>query len=534
MAFFHLPTDLWQWFKDRHFGRNSIDSRYALLEACIIGFCSALAALLIKNGVNALGTWRLQSVQTYGAIAVLPLAGFVFCWLAGWIVERFSPAAAGGGIPQVKAALARYPMELSWRVAVVKLLGTVLILGGGLTLGRRAPTVHIGAALAGQLSRWLPTSPEHRRQMIAAGAAAGLAAGFMTPIAGVLFVVEELMRDVSSLTLETAIVASFVGAVTSLILQSKDLSLPHQLTQSLTIQFSVSEIPFYLLLGAIAGILGALFNQGILFSKKIHRQMNLSLPWRLSLVGLLSGTIIAFMPPFLQDNAALKDILLTGELSKPAILAAFIAHFLLTMIAYSSDAPGGLFAPALIMGSALGYLVGGIGDLWTQTGTESTYALAGMGAFFTSVVRVPVTAIVIVFELTGNFNIVLPLMVACAVSYMVAESIFPRSLYEHLLEAKGIFLTEKPTDRDFLTSMTAYQVMQREVESLDVNQTLAQVLPIMSKSHHRGFPVVEEGRLVGVFTQTDLANAQAQSVKISLRELMTPNPITVVADAPLS
>ncbi|MFM7580216.1 MAG: chloride channel protein, partial [Microcystaceae cyanobacterium] len=350
--------------------------------------------------------------------------------------------------------------------------------------------------LAGQLSRWLPTSPEHRRQMIAAGAAAGLAAGFTTPIAGVLFVVEELMRDVSSLTLETAIVASFVGAVTSLILQAKTLSFSHQLGESLLIHFSALEIPFYIVLGAIAGVLGALFNKGILLSQKVHRRMNLGLPWRLAWVGCFSGTVIAFMPPFFQDNAALKDFVIFGEISPEQIVLAFVAHFFLTMIAYSADAPGGLFAPALVMGSALGYLVGGMSDLWLQTGQEATYALAGMGAFFTSVVRVPVTAIVIVFELTGNFNIVLPLMVGCAVSYIVAESLFPRSLYEHLLETKGIHLSEETPNHDFLLTMTAQQVMKREVESLDVHQTLAEVVPILSQSHHRGFPVIEAGRLV--------------------------------------
>jgi len=166
--------------------------------------------------------------------------------------------------------------------------------------------------------------------------------------------------------------------------------------------------------------------------------------------------------------------------------------------------------------------------------TSVTYALAGMGAFFTGVVRVPVTAIVIVFELTGNFNVVLPLMVSCAVSYIVAESIFKRSLYEHLLEAKGISLTDENPNRDFLLTLNAGQVMQTQVESLPSDLTLAEVLPLMSRSHHRGFPVVEGGKLVGVFTQTDLANAAQRSGQTSLRDIMTAKPITVNPDAPLS
>ena len=529
-----LRKQFYSWFKSRHFGRNSIDSRYALLEACIIGVFSAIAALIIKEGVGWLGSWRLQAAQNYGAGWVLPLAGLGFGWLAGWIIERFSPSAAGGGIPQVKAALARYPIELSGRVALAKLVGTVLILGGGFTLGRRAPTVHIGAALAAQLSSWLPTSPEHRRQMIAAGAAAGLAAGFTTPIAGVLFVVEELMRDVSGLTLETAIAASFVGAVVSLFLQTTNLNLSHPLAQGLSIQFSVTEIPWYIFLGILAGALGALFNRGILWAKIIHHRLNLSMAWRVGLTGLISGGIIALMPTFFRDNAALKDFVMLGEITWQNTLLAFVAHFFLTMMAYSSDAPGGLFAPALIMGSALGHLIGVLGSVISNHETSVTYALAGMGAFFTGVVRVPVTAIVIVFELTGNFNVVLPLMVSCAVSYIVAESIFKRSLYEHLLEAKGISLTDENPNRDFLLTLNASQVMQTQVESLPSDLTLAEVLPLMSRSHHRGFPVVEGGKLVGVFTQTDLANAAQRSGQTSLRDIMTAKPITVNPDAPLS
>ncbi|MFM1842508.1 MAG: hypothetical protein RLZZ490_1244, partial [Cyanobacteriota bacterium] len=293
-------SSYWQrarsWLKTRHYGRTSIDSRYAIAEACIIGFFSALAALAIKKGVNWLGSSRLSLADTYGAIWVLPLFGLVLGSLAGALIEQFSKPAGGGGIPQVKAALARFPIPLNWRVAIVKLLGTVLVLGGGIPLGRRAPTVHIGAALASELSRLLPTSPEHRRQMIAAGAAAGLAAGFTTPIAGVLFVVEELMRDVSSLTLETAIVASFVGAVTSLVLQANDLNLTHPLGNNLVIGFSPSEIPFYLLLGILAGILGVVLNRGILTLQQFQRQWNISLALRIGGIGLISGTAIALMP----------------------------------------------------------------------------------------------------------------------------------------------------------------------------------------------------------------------------------------------
>jgi CIC family chloride channel protein len=530
MGLFARYQNLRQWFKSQHFGRSATDSRYALLVACLIGILSALAAIILKLGIGWLGGWRVHLVANSSPLLVLPLGGFLLGYSAGWIVEHFSPAAAGGGIPQVKAALAKYPLPLSWRVALVKMIGAILILGGGLTLGRRAPTVHIGAALAAQLSVWLPTSPDHRRQMIAAGAAAGLAAGFTTPIAGVLFVIEELMRDVSSMTLETAIVASFTGAVVSMMLQNT----PSIITEYANISFSAQEIPIYCLLGVLAGLLGALFNQGILFCSQMQRRWRLSLAWRIGLVSCLSGTVVAFLPDFFRDNTGLREFLLAGELSWQNTALAFVVYFFLTMIAYSSGAPGGLLAPALVLGSCLGFLVGGIGTKIIGFGSEPSYALAGMGAFFTGVVRVPVTAIVIVFELHRNFNVVLPLMLTCAVSYITAESILPGSLYQHLLSASGIILNEETPSNDVLAHLSAIDVMQSQVEILPADLPLGEVVKIMSRSHHRGFPVVEQGRLLGIFTQSDLDKWRSKNSQTVLREIMTPNPITVAPQAALS
>ncbi|WP_035799723.1 chloride channel protein [Crocosphaera chwakensis] len=531
---YSMPRRFYQWLKSRKLAFNATDTRYALVEASLIGVLSAIAALILKQGVGWLGGWRVALANQFGAMWVLPLGGLILGYLSGLIIETFSPTATGGGITQVKAALARYPVPLSLRVAVVKLIGTILVLGGGLTLGRRAPTVHIGAALAAQLSNWVPTSPEHRRQMIAAGAAAGLAAGFTTPIAGVLFVIEELMRDVSGLTLETAIVASFTGAVVSLILQSSTLNFPSSLLELPDITFSISDIPFYLLLGILAGLLGALFNRGLLTSVTIQRKFNLPLSWRIGLMGMVSGIIIALLPPFFRDNAGLRIFLVTGELDGSRILLAFVAHFFLTILAYSCNAPGGLFGPALVLGSALGYLVGDFEQFVTGTGAQSSYALAGMGAFFTAVVRVPVTAIVFVFELNTDFNIVLPLMVTCAVSYIVAESVSRGSLYEHMLHARGIYINEAATGQDFLSKLTASQVMESQVETLSSDLTLDEVLQAMSNSSHRGFPVVEQGQLVGIVTQTDLAKLKKEPGYTPLQEFMTRRPITVQAEASLS
>ncbi|WP_423752226.1 chloride channel protein [Nostoc linckia] len=147
----------------------------AIAEACVIGLVAALSAVLLKVGSGWLGTWRVQSTRLLPVWLALPIVGLVLGFVAGTLVERLAPEASGSGIPQVKASLANVPIRLSWRVAGVKLLSAIVTIGSGMTLGRQGPTVQVGAGLAAGMSRWVPTSPDHRRQMIAAGAGAGLA-----------------------------------------------------------------------------------------------------------------------------------------------------------------------------------------------------------------------------------------------------------------------------------------------------------------------------------------------------------------------
>lgn len=514
---------------------SSLDTRYALIEACLIGLFSALAAVLLKQGIGWLGGWRIKSINIGDAKIVLPLVGLFFGTLAGGVIELLSPSAAGGGIPQVKAALAKYPIILDLKTALVKTVATIFIVGAGFTLGRRGPTVHIGAALGAQVSRWIPNSPTNRRQMIAAGAAAGLAAGFNTPIAGVLFVVEELMRDISGLTLETAIAASFTGAVVSRIFGSTDINVPLAVIDSARRgSFAIPEIPFYVLLGILAGILGGVFNQAIIRGMKLGRSLPLPIPLRIGLAGLISGSIVAWLPPFFHDNAGLREFLIAGQFTWQTTALVFVAQFCLTILAYSAGAPGGLFAPALVLGSALGYLVGLAEVALIHSESPYTFAFAGMAAFFTSVVRVPVTAIIIIFEMTADFNLVLPLMISSAIAYIVAESVSQGSLYEHLLEASGIEITDENPQNDFMSELTADDVMESKVETLPSSLTLPKVIQAMSRSHHRGFPVVEDDKLVGIITQSDIPKDSGQTGSALLRDIMTSQPISVCPDTSLA
>ncbi|WP_103123627.1 chloride channel protein [Nostoc cycadae] len=500
----------------------------AIAEASIIGIVAALSAVLLKVGSGWLGAWRVHTSHIFPAWLALPVVGLVFGYLAGWLVQRFAPEASGSGIPQVKANLANVPTQLSWRVAAVKLLSAMIVIGSGITLGRQGPTVQVGASLAAGMSRFVPTSPDHRRQMIAAGAGAGLAAAFNAPLAGVIFIIEELLQDLSGITLGTAIVASFIGGVVSRLLGGRSLQLNLQLIH-FSSQFSLPELPFFLVLGILAGLLGALFNRGIVFSIKFYQSLHISLPLKVALAGFISGIVVAILPEYFRNNTGLREYIITGDSNASVAAIAFIAQFILTLIAFGSGAPGGLFAPSLILGSCLGHFVGVWEAHLLGIGSLPTYALAGMGGFFSAVSKVPITAIVIVFEMTTDFNLVLPLMIVAVVAYLVADKVMPGSLYDTLLQLKGITLTKVASAEAILTTLTARDVMQQQVETLDADMTLEETKQAFSSSHHRGFPVVKNSKLVGIVTQSDLTKTPNRNLpnETLLKAIMNPAPITV-------
>ncbi|MGA7934483.1 MAG: chloride channel protein [Kovacikia sp.] len=502
--------------------------RLAVLEAVVIGLVAALAAVFLKRSVQWLGEWRLNESLPLPVWLLLPVVGVVGGSVAGLLVERFAPEAAGGGIPQVKAALAYVPITLNLRVAVVKLISTTLTLSSGFALGREGPTIQIGAALAAQLSRWVPASPDHRRQLIAAGAAAGLAASFDAPIAGVMFVIEELLQDVSSLTLGTAILASFTGGVVSHVLGGPGLKLGfNPMTHPIT--FFPQQIPFFLLLGALAGLLAAFFNRSILWGLEFsRRKVRLNLPFRIGLAGLISGVSASLLPVVFREHSTLEVYLTGGDVSWQMAIGAFVFQFILAVVASSAETPGGLLVPGLILGAALGNVIG-MGERALVGGDPLIYALTGMGAFLGASAKVPVTAIVIVFEITTNFNLVLPLMVTAVTAYLIAEQFAPGSIYTHMLELKGIHLEPETASDGLWTRLTAADVMQKKVETLTSQITLDEAVQEFSQSHHRGFPVVDDGKLVGIVTLTDLDKVTQRKLPGSnlLQDIMTPSPITV-------
>ncbi|HEY9723684.1 MAG TPA: chloride channel protein [Oscillatoriaceae cyanobacterium] len=512
----------------------------ALLQALIIGLLAGLGTVAFRYTMGAIGTWRNRIGLVHPGMAhvawwqwlILPAIGFATGAIAGHLVVYLAPEAKGSGIPQVKQALHEPNVHMRRRTIWVKFMAAVIGIGGGLSMGREGPTVQIGGGIGELVSRWLPHSRHERRQLIAAGAGAGIAAAFNAPIAGFVFIIEELLRDFSSHTLGTAILATVTAAVITRLLAGNIYSyaLPHA-------TFHMAEFPFYILLGVLGGLGGLLFIRGILGSMDWWERLEwLPRAWHPAFAGLFTGIVGLFMPAAIGGGHDLAEIAFSNRFPFWQLILALPAKFVLTTAAYGSGAAGGIFAPILVLGAVLGAIVGNVASYLTNIdlGIVAGFAYVGMGALFTAVARAPITSIIIVFELTGDYEHVLPLMAACVTANIVANAFKGVSIYDALAERDGANLHEDPLHA-YLGDRLIDEVMTREVVTLDAHEKLDDVAHRFTHAPFGGYPVVEDGKLVGLVTRRELLQATEAHLASDtpVRAFMNDAPITIADHQPL-
>ncbi len=494
--------------------------RVAVFRALVIGLTAGLSALLLENGAFFLSSMRVNACSVYPAWIVLPAFGLVGGLLSGFLVQKYSPTAYGSGIPQVRAYLLGAKIPLDLRLALVKLISGSIALGCGLFMGREGPTVHVGAAIAGHINKWFPSTEGRHKQLVAAGAGAGLAAAFNAPIAGVLFVAEELLKDVSANTIGTAILACFVASTMTHILNAPHMESSHQI-QAIEMQFNFCDVLFWVLLGALCGFFGTIFNRGVLLFLKINRDyIKLPVALKVGLAGLISGAIISLIPAdaHFRDYAALRDLIVAGHEHWYMVPVAFVAFFFLTLIAYGSGAPGGLFAPAIVLGSATGAMVAYLEVYLFKVGSAETMAMVGMGAFFAAVARVPITAIVIITEITRHYNLVPPLMVSTAVACFVGSKMEKGSVYDMLREYSGLDAQIRAANEEAQT-VHAKDLMKPITQSLGVETSRDELIVALQDLHLPGVPVMEGDKFLGLIGSKSL---------MAHAELMLPDGLTAM------
>lgn len=412
--------------------------RRLLPRAALVGLGAGLVAglfrIVLAGGDRlrlAFVTWS-QQFPYFGWLFPLlfSVAGAV---LSVAMVRHYAPEASGSGIPHLKAVLHRF-RRLSWtRLLPTKFVAGALALGSGMALGREGPTVQMGGAVGDAVAGWLKVAPRERRTLIAAGAGAGLAAAFNAPLSGLTFVLEEVQRDFHPIVFAAAFIAAVVSDIVARLLAGSApvFLIPHYPSPP------ILSLPFFVLLGIVSGGLGILFNRSLIGSMNFFdRFMGRQRLIMAGAVGALIGIISWYSPIMVGGGHSLAETALAGELALAAIPLMLILRFLLTVSSYSTGAAGGIFAPLLVLGALLGLATGQGANIFFPevVPVPAVFAVVGMASLFTAIVRAPLTGILLIVEMTGNYDLMLPLLTSSFFAYAVAELMKDMPIYEALLE----------------------------------------------------------------------------------------------------
>jgi len=416
--------------------------RHQYWRAALVGLAAGAAALFFQQSLviaedtrAALLDYLHLNASDWGWLLTCALAGAIGASVA-WVTTKLAPEAAGSGIPHVKGVL-MHVGDMPWaRILPVKYFGGLLCIGAGFSLGREGPTIQIGAAVGKLVGDVLRIPAKAKPRLMACGAGAGLAAAFHAPLAGFIFTIEELQREFSTMTYGMALIAAVIADIVA----TSFFGDAHSFEAAGFPAPSLFSFPVYIGIGLVGALFGAAFNKALLSVHGFVRGPRSLTAWkRGALAGFAVGLAVWWLPEITGGGHQSVERMLHGEFagggSAGFLMVLFAGKFALTILCYASGVPGGIFAPMLVMGASLG-LISGIGAsaLWPAIAPiPESFAAIGMAAFFAAVVRAPLTGIVLVLEMTGDYNQLLPLLTASMVAYVFSESMGVAPLYESLL-----------------------------------------------------------------------------------------------------
>lgn len=423
-----------------------------VVAAAVVGVLTGLTAAsfrvlleIVSRGRAVLVGWAHGSPVLGAVLVVLVCATATM--LAAWLVHRVEPHAEGSGIPRVEAVVEGRTEPGRFRILPVKYIGGLLSIGSGLALGREGPSVQMGGNVAVMVGAALRRGRADVRVLVAAGAAAGLATAFYAPIAGGVFVLEELLKRFDPRTTLATLVASATGFASAHLLLTDGSAA--QFRMPVLTAPRLDQAPVVLVVGALAGLLGISYNWAVMASLRVADTSRLPVELRAALIGAAVGLLGWFAPDLVGGGDNLTQSALLGHGVALAITGVLALRFALGVVSYAAATPGGLFAPMLVLGSHLGLLVGVIG---TQIAPQHTpepagLALIGMAAFFTATVRAPVTGLILATEMTGSTILLPPMLGACAIAMLVAGALGGKPIYDLLTERAVRASQQNATER---------------------------------------------------------------------------------------
>ncbi len=470
--------------------------------AAILGFLGGLAAVafrkliefvnLIAWGEGPVTIAHLSALPAWWKILV-PAAGGL---IVGLIIYRFAREAKGHGVPEVMEAVALHGGRIRPRVVIAKMFASGICIGSGGSVGREGPIVQIGSALGSTIGQWLKIDPSRLRTLVACGAAAGIAGTFNAPVAGALFALEIILGDFGVIYFSPIVVSSVAATVVSrhFLGDFPAFNVPaHSLVHA-------SELLAYSGLGVLAALAALAFTNILYVFEDAFDRLRVTPPLRTAIGGAIIGLMGLFVPQIFGVGYEVIEGALRGGLVWHFMLALVLLKILAVSVTIGSGGSGGIFAPSLFIGAMLGGSVGTvIHSFWpTATAGAGAYALVGMGAVVAAATRAPITAILIIFELTGDYKIMLPLMISSIIATMLATRLQQPSIYTLKLLRRGIDL-RRGQAVNVLEDIPVGEIVRSEVAEVSPEESLASLISkILEQPQRTLFVIDDDRRLLGI------------------------------------
>ncbi len=493
------------------FGWKRPEQLILFATAVLVGLGTGLGAVVfiwLLGQIGSLTAW-MQSVLggVIGLLLAMAMAGLI----VGYVIERWASEAKGHGVPEVMEAVALRGGHIRPRVAVLKVLASSLTIGTGGSAGREGPIVQVGAALGSTVGQLFHFSGDRVRTLVACGAAAGIAATFNAPIAGAIFAQEVILNNFTARYFGMVVISGVAASIVSRALLSDK---PAFLVPAYPMNH-LAELGVYIVLGLLAALVAVLFIRVLYRFEEFFDSRPVPLYLRTTIGMVLTGLVALLLPgrEVLGPGLDMIGEAIAGDFQMGLGLMAslLVLKMLATSFTLGAGNSGGVFAPSLFMGAILGGMVGQVAHgLWPQIVTNpGAYAIVGMAAVFAGAARAPITAVLIVFEMSGDYKLILPLMLATVISTFLAEGIFRESIYTLKLRLKGVHL-QGGRDVDILQGVTVAEVMGGNLHTVSEQATLTQLSDIFSQTRSHGLLVLDAaGKLAGITTVTDLDRAVA-------------------------
>ena len=493
------------------------ESAIIILTALVVGIGAGVGAYLFRRLINLI--FRISFINIAGFLE--PLSPFQYILIpaiggliVGILIYKYAQEAKGHGVPEIMEAVALRGGRIRPRVAVVKALASSVCIGTGGSVGREGPIAQIGSALGSTVGQLLNLSDERVRNLVACGAAGGIAATFNAPIAGALFALEVILGQFHA-TYFGAVVISAVTA--DVIARNLEGNLRAFTVPAYTL-VSPWELVFYALMGVIAALVSVFFTKSLYASEDLWAKFRMPEYIKPALGGALLGVVgiltykAGDIPRIFGVGYESINLALSNDFTIQITLALLLLKMLATLLTLGSGGSGGVFAPSLFMGAMLGATFGQVVNLLfpSITAPAGAYALVGMAAFFSGAAHAPVTAILIMFEMTGDYQIILPLMLATVISTLVSRLLSKDSIYTLKLSRRGVNL-EQGQDIDVMQGVKVHEIMTTDFDIVSPDLPISLLAEIFTETHHHGLPVCDgDGNLVGIVTIQDLEVALSE------------------------